>query len=84
MQLVNPLIMRKFIDAAQHGASLHLLMVIALVFIGIAVLQQAVSVGAAYEGEYVAWVATNELREDWRTIACCWICAFTTNAAPAN
>lgn len=67
LQLVNPQIMRYFIDAAMKEKSLSLLMLVALLFMLSALVQQAVAVGAAYVGEFVAWVATNALREDLAT-----------------
>ncbi len=67
LQVVNPQIMRYFIDAATTGKPTHLLMLAALAFIGIALVQQAVGVGATYVGELVAWIATNELRADLAT-----------------
>lgn len=64
LQIVNPQIMRFFIDAASAGRSLNELLVAAIGFLVAALVQQAVSVGATYQGEYVAWSATNALRED--------------------
>ena len=64
LQIVNPQIMRYFIDATTAGKSLHLLLTAAILFMVSALAQQAVAVGAAYLGEDVAWVATNALRED--------------------
>ena len=63
LQIVNPQIMRFFIDAASAGRSLNELLVAAIGFLVAALVQQAVSVGATYQGEYVAWSATNALRE---------------------
>lgn len=62
LQVVNPQIMRGFIDAALAGEALSRLTTAALAFLGIALLQQAVSVGVAYASETVAWKATNALR----------------------
>lgn len=67
LQIVNPQIMRYFIDAATTGKPLHLLLMAAILFTVSALVQQLVGVGAAYMGEYVAWVATNALREDLAT-----------------
>ena len=64
LQVVNPQIMRYFIDAAKQGATGRALLYAAVLFIGIAIIQQVLSVWATYTGEYVAWVATNELRSD--------------------
>jgi len=64
MQLINPQIMRFFIDATQTDAAGNTLLLAALAFIGIAILQQVVGVSATYMGENVAWTATNALRAD--------------------
>lgn len=64
LQIVNPQIMRYFIDAATSGKPARTLMVAALAFIAIALVQQVVGVSATYVGELVAWIATNELRAD--------------------
>jgi ATP-binding cassette subfamily B protein len=64
LQVVNPQIMRFFIDATQTSQDLQVLVLAALAFIGIAVIQQLVGVGATYVGENVAWIATNALRAD--------------------
>ena len=64
LQVVNPQIIRYFIDSAATGKPLGTLTLAAGAFIGIALLQQLTGVSATYVGEYVAWVATNALRED--------------------
>lgn len=64
MQLVNPQIMRYFIDATQATGEARNLLWAALAFIGIAIVQQVVGVSATYVGENVAWTATNALRAE--------------------
>lgn len=64
MQLINPQIMRYFIDATQTSVPASTLLTAALAFIGIAILQQVVGVSATYTGENVAWTATNALRAE--------------------
>lgn len=64
LQVLNPQIVRYFIDSATTGANTEALLAAAAVFIGLALLQQVVGVGATYTGESVAWTATNELRAD--------------------
>jgi ATP-binding cassette subfamily B protein len=64
LQLVNPQIMRYFIDTAQAGGDQETLLRAALLFIGIALVQQVVSVLATYTSENVGWTATNALRAD--------------------
>ena len=64
LQVVNPQIVRTFIDSATSGAATSTLAVAALAFMGIALFQQVVAVSATYVGENVAWTATNALRAD--------------------
>ncbi|MFL7794695.1 MAG: ABC transporter transmembrane domain-containing protein, partial [Anaerolineae bacterium] len=64
LQIVNPQIVRIFIDEATTGQTVERLATAALTFIGIALLQQVVSVSASYIGENVAWTATNALRAE--------------------
>ncbi|AJY74644.1 ABC transporter ATP-binding protein [Paenibacillus beijingensis] len=62
LQLVNPQIIRFFIDHAQSEGALEPLYYAAGIFIGFSLLQQAVSVAAAYVGENLGWTVTNRLR----------------------
>jgi ATP-binding cassette subfamily B protein len=62
LQIVNPQITRYYIDVATSPAAGGQLMRAALAFVGLALLQQALGVGARYYGESVAWTATNALR----------------------
>lgn len=64
LQLVNPQIMRYFIDATQTTTEARNLLVAALAFIGVSLIQQVVGVIATYVGENVAWTATNALRAE--------------------
>jgi ATP-binding cassette subfamily B protein len=64
LQLTGPQIVRAFIDQASVGAPMGELVRLAAIFIGVALLTQAVTLGATYLGEQVAWVATNRLRGD--------------------
>jgi ABC-type multidrug transport system fused ATPase/permease subunit len=64
LQLVNPQIMRSFIDAAKEGSAIDTLWQSALFFMGVALAQQIVSVLATYISENVGWTATNALRAD--------------------
>jgi ATP-binding cassette, subfamily B, bacterial len=63
LQLVNPQILRVFIDRATQGVSGGLVG-IALGFIVIALVAQIVTVAATYLSEQVGWSATNRLRRD--------------------
>ncbi len=64
LQLVNPQIMRNFIDMAKSGGAGDTLWQLALLFMGVALAQQIVSVLSTYIGENVGWTTTNALRAD--------------------
>ena len=64
LQLINPQILRAFIDAVTNPHPSGPLTGIALLFIALAIGQQVLSVAATYVGERVAWTATNHLRTD--------------------
>lgn len=64
LQLVNPQILRFFIDGATSGSSTQILATAALLFLGTAIVQQVCAVLATYFGESIAWTATNALRVD--------------------
>lgn len=64
LQLLNPQILRYFIDTAVAGGALVTLINAALLFFGVAILNQGLSIANTYLGEHVAWTATNALRLD--------------------
>jgi len=64
LQLVSPQILRYFIDAAKGGETARSLTIAALIFIGAAIVQQLLNIGATYVSQNVGWEATNALRED--------------------
>ena len=64
LQLVNPQIVRYFIDEALAGSPVSRLIAAAALFTVIAVVQQLVNVLAAYVSGRVGWTATNALRAD--------------------
>ena len=64
LRIVSPQIMRDFIDSALAGEALQTLARTALLFIGIAIFQQVMSVSMTFVGENVAWTATNALRAE--------------------
>lgn len=64
LQLINPQIMRKFIDTATAGGTDRALLTAAILFIVVALVQQLLSVGATYISENLGWAATNRLRAD--------------------
>jgi ATP-binding cassette subfamily B protein len=64
LQLVNPQLVRFFIDTALDGGEQRDLLAAAGAFMAIAIVHQILSVAATYIAENVGWSATNGLRED--------------------
>ncbi len=64
LQVLNPQLMRYFLDTATSGHESSELVFVALAFIGVALVQQVLGVGATYVGENLAWTATNSLRAE--------------------
>lgn len=64
LQLVNPQLIRYFIDSAQAGGAMQQLIYAALAFIGFSLLHQLISVVATYVSENVGWRTTNTMRSD--------------------
>ena len=64
LQLLNPQVLRHFIDLAQGGAPLSALVQAGLLFLGIAAAVQTVQVGETYLATSVGLQATNRLRAD--------------------
>ncbi|MCA9838681.1 MAG: ABC transporter ATP-binding protein [Trueperaceae bacterium] len=64
LQLVVPQVLRYFIDTAQAGGATSLLIRAALIYLGVAVINQILGAGATYFGADVGWTATNYMRRD--------------------
>ncbi|MEA5569270.1 ABC transporter ATP-binding protein [Anabaena sp. UHCC 0399] len=72
LQILNPQILRYFIDMAVAGGDdlqsvgdhRQKLFLAAFLFIAVALITQAMSITATFYGENVAWTATNALRAD--------------------
>ncbi|MGI9059347.1 MAG: ABC transporter ATP-binding protein [Ktedonobacteraceae bacterium] len=64
LQLLNPQILRYFIDTAIAGGATTSLVLAGVLFIGVALLNLGISVATTYFSEYIAWTATNQLRAD--------------------
>lgn len=64
LQLVNPQILRFFIDTARRGGAASTLTNAAVLFLAVVVVTQVVSSLATYLSEDVGWTATNGLRAD--------------------
>jgi ATP-binding cassette subfamily B protein len=84
LQVINPQIVRYFIDTAMAGGTTQELMLAALAFVGIALIQQVLGVSATYTGEDVAWTATNELRADLATHCLFLDMGFHNNSSPGE
>src|SRR5262249_22813788 len=64
LQLVNPQLLRSFIDTVTAAGVTTGLSGIVVLFIAVALVQQAISIATTYVGERVGWNATNHLRQD--------------------
>jgi len=64
LQLVNPQVIRYFIDAAQAGSPQSALLKAALVFIAFALAARGIALAADYMAAATGWTATNALRAD--------------------
>lgn len=64
LQLVNPQVLRSFIDLAGAGVENNQLIRLALIYIGVAVSQQLINVLVVYLTENLGWATTNQLRLD--------------------
>jgi ATP-binding cassette subfamily B protein len=64
LQITNPQIMRTFLDSAMAGGQLNRLQLLAMIFIGIAIVQQLINVLTVYITENLGWATTNEVRLD--------------------
>lgn len=64
INLLNPQILRRFIDMAKAGDSSRSLTIAALIFIGAALVQQLLVIVTTYVSQNVGWAATNSLRAD--------------------
>ncbi|GCE14962.1 ABC transporter ATP-binding protein [Tengunoibacter tsumagoiensis] len=64
LQLLSPQALRAFIDVTLRGGITGILVLIALLYLALSLLNQGVTVIANYLSEKVAWTATNQLRID--------------------
>lgn len=62
LQLVNPFILRHFVDSSLAGNDLGNLYSLAILFVLVAISTQGLNVLVNYYGESVGWGATNKLR----------------------
>lgn len=64
LQLLGPQVLRAFIDGAMANTARAELIRLALLFIGVALVNQFMAAFARYVSENVGWTATNGLRND--------------------
>lgn len=64
LQLINPQIVRFFIDSAVKQKPTTVLLKAAILFFCLAFVQQLLSLLTTYLGKHIGWVATNALRKD--------------------
>src|SRR5436190_10535720 len=62
LQLANPQVVRFFIDTTQQGGASRTLVLAAVLFVAIALVQRCAALGTVYVGTNVGWSATNALR----------------------
>lgn len=64
LQLVIPLIMRTFIDAAVDQSAVSVMTTAGIAYLVAGILNQLLDAGASYLGTDIGWSATNRLREE--------------------
>src|SRR5260370_39714801 len=64
LQLLNPQLLRYFIDAAAKEGAPMTLVIAGLLFVAVAMMNQGAAMATTYCSEYVAWVGTNHRRSD--------------------
>ena len=63
-KLINPQVLRYFLDTAQAGGAARSLYAAAGLFLAFAIVQQGLSLATQYTAAQVGWMATNRLRAD--------------------
>ena len=64
LSLLNPQIMRYFIDTAKAGGALRNLFIAGGLFLAVAIFGQVIMLISSYLGQDVGWRVTNRMRED--------------------
>src|SRR5215213_11714401 len=64
IKLINPQVLRYFLDSAQTGGAPHTLRIAAGLFLTFALLQQVLELATRYTAARVGWSSTNRLRAD--------------------
>lgn len=64
ISLANPYILSRFIDTSLASGASRELIKIALLFIGLSIAGQIITISSTFLSQQLAWKATNQLRED--------------------
>lgn len=64
LKIINPQIVRRFIDQVQAGGPEEELWMAALLFLTASLVYRLISVATTYTGEHLVWASTNALRSD--------------------
>ncbi|MBO0782410.1 MAG: ABC transporter ATP-binding protein, partial [Ktedonobacteraceae bacterium] len=64
LSLLNPLLLSRFIDGVSSGEPIQSLLIVALLFLGVALLKQVVALIETFVAENLSLLATNKLRTD--------------------
>jgi ATP-binding cassette, subfamily B, bacterial len=64
LQLLAPQLIRRFLDQAEAGVVLNVLVLTAVLYFAITVAQKALALLSTYVGEDLGWAASNRLRVD--------------------
>ena len=64
LNLLNPQILRYFIDTAQAGGAVSKLVWAGVIFLGVGLARQVIQIVSSYLGQDVGWRATNRMRND--------------------
>ena len=64
IKLINPQVLRYFLDTAQAGSAARSLNTAAILFLTFAILQELMGLGTRYTAALVGWSSTNRLRAD--------------------
>ncbi len=64
IQIINPQIIRQFIDVALSQTTGNQLIKMAVIFFALAALQQLLAITSTYLAQHIGWKATNALKED--------------------
>ena len=64
LQIVNPQIVRFYIDTVQTPSPVSVLIIAAGIYIGVAIIQHVLEALSVYLSQHLAWTSTNNLRFD--------------------